>query len=66
MGEREKNIKMEIFIDTEIEIIASTRIPKTEHTYLQKRNHPNADSNRYMHPNIHSSTIYNSQDTEAT
>ena len=26
----------------------------------------NANSKRYMHPNVHSSTIYNSQDMEET
>jgi len=26
----------------------------------------NADSKRYMHPNVHSSIIYNGQDMEAT
>ena len=26
----------------------------------------NSNSKRYMHPNVHSSTIYNSQDMEAT
>ena len=32
------------------------------HTWKNK----NTDSKRYMHPNVHSSIIYNSQDTEAT
>ena len=33
--------------------------------YTQKKNE-NINSKRYMYPNIHSSTIYNSQDMEAT
>ena len=32
------------------------------HTWKNK----NTDLKRYMHPNVHSSIIYNSQDTEAT
>ena len=33
--------------------------------YIAKEN-KNTNSKRYMHPNVHSSIIYNSQDTEAT
>ena len=31
--------------------------------YISRENH---NSKRYMHPNVHCSTIYNSQDMEAT
>ena len=33
--------------------------------HISKEN-KNTNSKRYMHPNVHSSTIYNSQDMEAT
>ena len=33
--------------------------------YISKEN-KNNNSERYMHPNVHCSTIYNSQDMEAT
>ena len=30
------------------------------------KKYENSNSKRYMHPNVHSSTIYNSQDMETT
>ena len=34
--------------------------------YSEEHSGENSDLKRYNHPNIHSSTIYNSQDKEAT
>ena len=33
---------------------------------IYQKNNKNTNSKRYMHPNVHSSIIYNSQDIEAT
>ena len=40
---------------------ASNSIPQ----YISEKTE-NTNSKRYMHPNVYSSIIYNSQDTEAT
>ena len=49
------------FLNTlKIELPYDPAIPLLD-IYLEKTN-----SERYLHPNVHSSTIYNSQDMEAT
>ena len=49
------------------EIKSRTTIQSSNFTsgYLPEEN-KNTDLKRYMHPNVHCSTIYNSQDMEAT
>ena len=49
-----KKLKIELSYDPEIPLLG---------IYLEKTN---TNSKRYMHPNVHSSTTYNSQDMEAT
>ena len=36
------------------------------HSWAYIRKRQNSDLKRYMHPNVHCSTIYSSQDMEAT
>ena len=36
------------------------------HSWNKSRKGKNSNSKRYMHPNVHCSTIYNNQDMEAT
>ena len=51
-----KNLKIELSYDPEIPLLG---------IYLKKKT-KNTISKRYMHPNVHSSIIYNCQDMEAT
>ena len=50
-----KNLKIELPYEPAIPLLG---------IYL--KNNKNTNSKRYMHPNVHSSIIYNSQDVEAT
>ena len=54
---------MEIPQKTKIDLPYDTEIPLLD-IYPEKNK--NTNLKRYIHPNVHSSTIYNSQDTEAT
>ena len=53
-GVSSKKLKIELPYDLEIPLLGI--YPEKTKTLIH----------RYMHPNVHSSTIYNSQDTEAT
>ena len=52
---------MEVHLKTKTELPYDPEIPLLG-IYLEKKRDPKG----YMHPNIHCSTVYNNQNTEAT
>ena len=53
--------RMEVPKETKIELSHDLAVPLLEH--ISRENH---GSKGYMHPNVHCSTVNNSQDMEAT